>query len=305
MQFDTLRGFRTVYGNFIRASPQAVTRHAALGDNTGRYQRFNHDECGSLWFTRFMEGMKNRMGQVWIPNRAFTTKMVTEILASSERKIIGVFDDSIENHKWVVFNTYATLAYVVSLRGSEGLLLDLDGLNRHWPPRTNQYVKIALLGRVKGETIDRAHLLPCVQITSSGINVRGAIRRLLELKERRGQKDGPAISNEEGKMYKMRDLDEMLHDVLEEIFTSNKQLFPDDIKDMEDVKKHYQCFRSFRRASDTRAIEQRVPSPDIDIVNRWRKLEAGGGRRPGFSMQQHYAQFELLLKPFLRYTLAM
>ena len=33
MQFDTFRVFRTVYGNFIRASPQATFDQSSLGDN--------------------------------------------------------------------------------------------------------------------------------------------------------------------------------------------------------------------------------------------------------------------------------
>ena len=150
MQFDTVRGFRTVYGNFVRASPQAVSNHAALGDNAGRYQRFNHDECGSLWFTRFMEGMKHRMGQTWLPNKGFSNNLMREILMSTERKIASCTDDRTKRHKWVVFNSYATMVYVFSLRGPEGLLIDLEGLNRHWPPRNDQYVTIALLGIREG-----------------------------------------------------------------------------------------------------------------------------------------------------------
>ena len=106
-------------------------------------------------------------------------------------------------------------------------------------------------------------------------------------------------------MLKMRELNELLHKVLEEIFESNQNLFSGDIKTLEDARKFYQCFRSFRRGSDTRALEQKVSPSDIDIVNRWRKVEAGAGRRPGFNMQQHYAQFDLLLKPFLRYMSVM
>ena len=158
---------------------------------------------------------------------------------------------------------------------------------------------------VKGESYDRSHLLPYIPITSSGINMRSALWRLLETKGRLRHKDGLAIADKHGKMLKMRELDELLHEVLEEIFEFNQNLFSGDIKTLEDVRKFYQCFRLFRRGSDTRALEQKVSPADIDIVNRWRKVEAGSGRRPGFNMQQHYAQFDLLLKPFLRYTLVM
>jgi hypothetical protein len=61
--------------------------------------------------------------------------------------------------------------YVVSLRGNEGLLIDLSGLNRKWSVGGEDYVVIALLGKIKGESGDQAHLLPCVPKTSSGIKV--------------------------------------------------------------------------------------------------------------------------------------
>ena len=148
-------------------------------------------------------------------------------------------------------------------------------------------------------------MLPCSINTDSGIEVKLTVHALLADKLKFGFKDGLAISDHEGKMFRMQDLDEMLYEVLVDVFEDHRPLFPDDITSLEKVKKHYQCFRSFRRASNTRALEQKVATSDIDIVNRWKKVEAGGGRRPGFSMQQHYAQFDLLLKPFLRYTKAM
>ena len=65
----------------------------------------------------------------------------------------------------MVFHTYAMVCYVMSLRGCEGLLLDLSGLNRKWGVGGDQYVVIALLGKIKGEMGDRSHLLPCVAKT--------------------------------------------------------------------------------------------------------------------------------------------
>jgi hypothetical protein len=62
----------------------------------------------------------------------------------------------------------------------------------------------------------------------------------------------------------------------------------------------HQVFRSFRRSSDTRAIEMNVSKTDIEIVNRWHAVEAAKGNRPNFPMHQHYAQLA-----FLRYTGAM
>ena len=49
----------------------------------------------------------------------------------------------------------------------------------------------------------------------------------------------------------------------------------------------------------------KVDSKDIDIVNRWN--DPGEQRRKKISqpMKQHYAQINVLLAPFKRYTQAM
>ncbi len=45
---------------------------------------------------------------------------------------------------------------------------------------------------------------------------------------------------------------------------------------------------------------------DIEIVNRWAKREQAGDSRPEMSMKHHhYADINLLLESFLRYTQAM
>jgi len=54
LQFDTVRRLRTAYGNFLRASNQACHINSSMVDTNGRYSRMYQDECGSLWFHRFM-----------------------------------------------------------------------------------------------------------------------------------------------------------------------------------------------------------------------------------------------------------
>ena len=97
----------------------------------------------------------------------------------------------------------------------------------------------------------------------------------------------------------------MMHEVLIEIFDTKRFLFPPDITSHELIAKHYQCFRTFRQLLDTRALEHGVNSSDVDVVNHWKKVETSKGKVPGHIMQQIYAQFDLLLEPFLRYTTAM
>jgi hypothetical protein len=95
-----------------------------------------------------------------------------------------------------------------------------------------------------------------------------------------------------------------MHEVLEELFVEQKDLFPSLIRSKEDAESNYHSFSSFQRSSDTRALNRGVQRDDIDIVNRWH-VERPDGNRPAFDMHHHYAQDELLIDPFLRYTKSM
>ena len=164
-----------------------------------------------------MEGLKNRMGQVWLPNRAFSNKLRDAFFEKVEEKIGNTREDGDQHHRWMVFGFYAMAVYVLLLRGPEGLLLDLDGMNRQWDSLRNEYVVFALLGQVKGESHDRAHLLSSTAVTKSGLNVKDNLGRFLAFKRQAGFTDGPEISNAQGKMYRTKDIDDMLHEVLLEL----------------------------------------------------------------------------------------
>ena len=304
MQCFTVRSFRMVYSNFVCAAPQSNVQPWSLGEPSGRYSRFGANPCGSLWLTRFMERMKIRMGQIWLPNRALSNNLRDEFFHQFQMRVDGEVDLE-SKHRWIVFQSYVICGYVVSLQGPEGFLLDLDGLNRNWVEEGSDYVVIALLGKVKGESHDRAHLLPSVLVTDSGLDVRGALKSLREVKASLEINDGPAISSMDGNMWRPRDIDDMIHEILVDIFHSKRFLFPANITDPGLVQKHYQCYQTFRRSSDTRSLEQKVSQADIDVVNRWKRVEAAKGKVPGMSMQQRYDQFDQQLDPFLRYTQAM
>jgi hypothetical protein len=304
LQFETIRKLRTSYSNQIRASPQSNAQSMSLGDIKGNYQRLTNDPCGSFWFYRFMKGMKSRMGQEWRPNKGMSTKLYLKVLEDVELRIVGAAS-SRELNRWIVFHSYAVTCYVLSLRGKEGLLLDLEGLHRHWGSGDGTYVVVTLQGTIKGETNDRDHLLPCVPVTSSGVQVKASLERLMAFKTTKGFADGPAVSDVGGRAYSTKDMTDSLLEILEDLFESDRGLFPADITSKEIMRERYQAFRTFRRTSDTRAAEMNVGSTDTDIVNRWQMVEGAQGRRAAMPMRLHYTQIDIILKPFLRYTWLM
>ena len=72
-------------------------------DTYGHCTRLSHDECGTLWFHRFMEGMSNRMGKVHLPNLAFSTSLLLRFLQEIEDRIIDS-DDTEVIHDWTVMS---------------------------------------------------------------------------------------------------------------------------------------------------------------------------------------------------------
>ncbi len=264
-QWDTIRKVRTAYSNQVRSAALSNSKPLSIGDDDGRYSRITLDPCGSLWFLRTTQGCKRRMGQDWRPERAISTKLMLKVLKNVEERMRSAQAAS-EQALWVSAGTYFAVCYVVSLRGAEGLLLDIGGLRDHFRIPEEPYVVIALLGIVKGEHHERQHLLPCVNTTSSGIDVCLWIRRLLAIRYQEGRASGPAICDEEGKVLTSSRLNALFHEVLIEIFHHDRSLFLTDIKQPEDVEELYNVFRSFRRGSDSRAIAKQVSSIDIDVV---------------------------------------
>jgi hypothetical protein len=157
-----------------------------------------------------------------------------------------------EKKRWTVFHSFSVVAYVISLRGTEGFLLDINGLRRHHQPTDSDHVIIALLGKIKGEHHDLAHLVLCVPKTGSWIDVKRLLERLVNLKESQGFKDGPAISDVSGQLYGTRDIDDCCQqEVLEDLYATQHELFPNHILDGKMIRERYQAFRTYRKSSDS------------------------------------------------------
>jgi hypothetical protein len=114
-----------------------------------------------------------------------------------------------------VIGTYSVVTYAISLHGSEGFLLDLGGLWKY-PVDLNQpsnYVLIPLMGKVKGEHHNHCHLLLCTFQTKLGIKPYIWINRLKEIKREQGIVDGPAISDEKGRVLNGSTIDQGMHEI--------------------------------------------------------------------------------------------
>ena len=58
-------------------------------------------------------------------------KLLLKLLEKMKERIENT-NISSESHKWVVFSAYVVVCSVVSLRGVESFILDLNGLIQYW-----------------------------------------------------------------------------------------------------------------------------------------------------------------------------
>eukprot|EP00978_Attheya_sp_CCMP212_P041617 scaffold240658_cov55-Attheya_sp.AAC.3 len=100
----------------------------------------------------------------------------------------------------------------------EGLLLNLHGVCRHANEGEDENFVPALLGKIKGEHHELVHLFPCVHITDSGVFVKEAVDDLIRVNEKIGLRGGPAISDVAGIALKAMDVNDCLHEILEDLF---------------------------------------------------------------------------------------
>ena len=74
---------------------------------------------------------KIHMEQTWKLNKALSIKLLLSLL-SRINSWVDVANDNKDRSSWIFFHWYVVVSYVVSLRGYDGYLLDISGLNRHW-----------------------------------------------------------------------------------------------------------------------------------------------------------------------------
>ena len=73
------------------------------------------------------------MGYIWNKDIGLSLSLMVNVLKTVEEKILNSPQESNTKHKWIVFSTYGTISYILSLQWCKGLLLDLEGLKNIGP----------------------------------------------------------------------------------------------------------------------------------------------------------------------------
>ena len=98
-------------------------------------------------------------------------------------------------------------------------------------------------------------------------------------------------------------MNEMLWEIMEELYLEDPHLFLKSITCVENVLTKIQLFRSMRRSSDSQALRKGVSKTDVSLVNRWTTSATTG--TASSHLYINYSQQDLLNDIYIRYTIVM
>jgi hypothetical protein len=301
-QFETVRKLRAGFSNIYMASCEGASCLRTVGGDRAKHQ-LTYSPTQSLWFERFAQGCVRRMGQEVRHDWALPLPVLHGLMA--------VLDDEwteatelVVQEQVASLGAFALIAFCGSFRGSEVFLTDLHGLRKGMEDTKRlgrDHVVIPLLGRFKGEQNSRYHLSPLASVTSSGLQVREWVERLIEVRWQEGRVRGPAFCNKAGEVASSYAYYTGFVERLLVLQAARPELIPSDV----DISEQFGLSRSFRRGSTSVARTRGVEDKHVELINRWRTVESARGRHPTLPMKEHYSDIAILIPEMVKYSLAL
>ena len=301
IQFGTMRKMRSMFSNIHHASAKGQAARVMAKD--AKKMTVSTGKTNGEFFERFIRGAHKRMGDVVKPDRALSLPVLHRIMEILERD--WEFANDEERELLAVEGSFYLIGFCGGLRGEEIPLTDITGIAKWWAEgeveNVDAHVTVALLGRFKGETGEKYHLLPLASVTSSGLQPRLWIGRAIAALAKRGVSRGPLFQTSKGQPIRAGAMEAKFIQRLE--YVQEKR--PDLISQQVDVAEEYGVSRSFRRGSTTEAGNRGVAASIIEMNNRWRKTERSGMSQSSLGMREHYTDVRLALPQLLRYSSAL
>lgn len=296
LQFDTVR--KTVSWAWQAWTAIERGEEGTVFASDDRTMHSCESPTRSKWFQRFVLGVKRRMGVVRKQDEAITSEQMKALLDVGEY-LWSKARNGKEKRKIANVMAFAVIGFCASLRGEEVPLVSLKGLMTFWEETMERgFIMMTLRGLFKGEDNLKWHLVPLVDITSSGIRVRRWVHRLVKLRlEEDEVAEGPLFVNAKGKMAKMSDFNGTFQDYIKMAMDRTRGVFSSKLE-----VENFNLRRSLRRGSTTQSHNNKTPAETIEMVNRWRKKEAARGAEPGLGMRQVYTQALTAVDATLEYS---
>lgn len=300
IQFSTARKIRSAFSNIYHASKKVGQIAAMAFQSTKTYAT----TCPTYgyWFERFVLGCHKRMGDFTVSDFALAKDILVCLIEDLEEDYAAAEGDVSLQDEIVEIANVIIIGYLNGLRGEEIVKIDANGLLKYLDAGARHpnhpHVIVPLVGRLKGETGERYHMLPMSRVTSSGIEAGKWADRLGIMLVRLQRTRGFVFVDEKGNQAKIAKYDPEFVERLERVQARCPDLFEPGIK----IADAFGLRRSLRRGSTSEAVNAGVSPAVIDLNNRWRKFERAKGMRPGMSMNAHYTEVRLVLAKLIAYS---
>lgn len=308
VQFSTALKLKTSYANMWRASLHGSESSVIARDVTKLFTTTcpTHGE----WFERFQKGLHERMGDLVKQDLGISINLMHALMDRYEVPWEVAGNNRKCQQETLFPALFCIVAFCCALRGEEVPMMSLTGVIQHLEEAINHatpHVVIALVGRFKNETSEQNHLMPIVMTTKSGLQPGKWVIRMVNWYKEGGITTGWVFRKGELNQWtestKGRQSD-VENDILSEI-VHVQNVTEGIVGTKVDVFDEYGLSRSFRRGSDTHAINQKVDTSDIERNNRWRSVENAKAKQPKLRMIHHYTEVSLSLPALLRYSQAL
>ena len=302
VQWATFRKLRSHITNVHQASP------GGLGDVVGAYERnrcwVSKVPTHTFWFTRFMEGLHRRVGEVVKPDWPVTIEVMKHIDTMLEEQWDAAADDYVARKRIAEMAVWFLAGFCTGLRGEEMLMVELAGTTkstRHLNDAVKPFFELRILGRTKGRQENGRHFyMPCVGVTGrSGLRPGIWVYRLTRIIRFDGRTKGrlfqrvqvvPTLSEYEDDFFR----------VLEEVQNST-----DLIDSSVDLREEAGIGRSLRRGVTSHALNVVVDRDLVNAINRWRTRTNGRANAADAAMIDRYAKLDSLRPTYLRFSEAL
>jgi hypothetical protein len=299
IQFATARKIRSAYSNVYHAS-RLMKEVTVMAFETNKLYETSCPTYG-YWFERFILGCHKRMGDIVVSDYALSKDIYLELMNQLEEDWDDAYTEA-EKDKVATFANLLNYGYLCGLRGEEIMKTDISGFLKYLDigasDLTNPHVIVPLIGRLKGETGERYHMMVLARVTTSGVMAGRWADRMGRSLIRRRRRNGFMFVDAKGNQAKIGQYD----DEFTERLTRIKMLKPHLFEPGLNIVEAYSLRRSLRRGSTSEAINRGVPKDLIEMNNRWRKFENSKGRRPGMSMIAHYTEIRLMIASLWKYS---
>ena len=302
-QFESIRKLRSSHNHAENSSVEAVSSSVHLQTEKGKVYSLSSSETESLLFRKFMEGLEDRMGRDVRQQKGMSVELLKRILSGYESDLNNPEVSEERKRDVIIFGAHFAILFGASLRGNEAMMVEGQGLCKNvlvGRDHDQPHVLVPLLGRFKNEMGNRLILLALADESKSGLKFRFWVEKLVEvlISEEKDKVAGPAFCTNDGSMYPTKLINEELHHRLNDIQRSNSGLIPGDLS----IEERFGTYRSFRIGSNTRALQQKVPTRVVEMIHRWSSVERNRGSKPSFKMMDHYLDMTLTLDTYLSYS---